>query len=318
MKQNEIQTPRAGGNGTGRAGETSRSGLPDRAHDASERLRETAIDKAGQARDRVREGFGEGRQQVVNRIRGVGSALRSTSNSLRSSDDVVARYMETASRRIESAADYVSTAEVADLVREAERFARRQPAIFFGGAFLLGLAVGRFVKSSRSESSESELDITRSRFGATPRRGYGYERPYGAPIQPKPTAPIGGSQSARPSGTSGVYTGGTSGSSTYGGTSGSTRPPSSPPPASTGSPYTGSGASNAGSTYSGAQTPYSPAQTPGATSQYGSTSSASQGGAIRPLSTPPPKTTTSIGSTGATPSPADSPRTGGTGTPEKS
>jgi hypothetical protein len=42
-------------------------------------------------------------------------------------------------------------------VDEVENFARRRPAMFLGGAFLLGLAATRFLKSSRqSHSSEFE------------------------------------------------------------------------------------------------------------------------------------------------------------------
>jgi hypothetical protein len=40
------------------------------------------------------------------------------------------------------------------MIQEVERFARRQPALFLGGAFTLGLIAARFLKSS-SEVSHS-------------------------------------------------------------------------------------------------------------------------------------------------------------------
>jgi hypothetical protein len=44
-------------------------------------------------------------------------------------------------------------------VRDAERLARRQPVLFFGGAFAIGLALGRFLKNeppARDEQSSGE------------------------------------------------------------------------------------------------------------------------------------------------------------------
>ena len=35
-----------------------------------------------------------------------------------------------------------------DIVREAEAFARRQPAVFIGGALALGLLASRFLKAA--------------------------------------------------------------------------------------------------------------------------------------------------------------------------
>jgi hypothetical protein len=44
------------------------------------------------------------------------------------------------------------------MVRDAERFARRNPAAFIGGAFVLGLALARFLKSS-GEGSHGERSL---------------------------------------------------------------------------------------------------------------------------------------------------------------
>ena len=65
---------------------------------------------------------------------------------------------------------YVSSADLKTTVRDVENLARRQPALFFGGAFLLGLAAGRFLRSSagRSEADEGFASpSTRSRVAAT-------------------------------------------------------------------------------------------------------------------------------------------------------
>jgi hypothetical protein len=128
--------------------------LPERTQEAAERAGHAAIEKVESVRDRTREGIDQGKQQMADRIRRLGSALRSASDTLREEDKVVARYADYASETIEKAAGYVSSADVARTVHDVERFARRQPALFFGGAFLLGLAAGRFLKSSQRRDAD--------------------------------------------------------------------------------------------------------------------------------------------------------------------
>jgi hypothetical protein len=171
---NEPQGAPRPGNGNQRLGR-----LPERTQEAADRAREAAIEKVESVRDRTREGIDQSRQQVADRIRRLGSALRSASDALHDEDRTVARYAELASEKIEQAAGYIGSADVRRTMRDVEGFARRQPALFFGGAFLLGLAAGRFLKSSqqrsgdryRFEHSDSSERITATDWpAATPKR----------------------------------------------------------------------------------------------------------------------------------------------------
>jgi hypothetical protein len=171
---NEPQGAPRPGNGNQRQGR-----LPERTQEAADRARVAAIEKVEDVRDRAREGIDQGRQQVADRIRRLGSALRSASDTLQDEDRTVARYAELASEKIEQAAGYIGSADVRRTMHDIEGFARRQPALFFGGAFLLGLAAGRFLKSSqlrsadgdRFQHSDSSERITPTDWpAATPRR----------------------------------------------------------------------------------------------------------------------------------------------------
>jgi hypothetical protein len=147
---NESQaTGRPGGNGN-----TRQPDLPERTEQVAERARAAAIEKVEHARDRAREGIDHGRQEVADRIRRVGSALRSASDKLREEDEAAARYADMASQGVERVASYLGSADLKGTVRDLEGFARRQPAIFFGGAFLLGLAAGRFLQSSQHRNGD--------------------------------------------------------------------------------------------------------------------------------------------------------------------
>jgi predicted AlkP superfamily pyrophosphatase or phosphodiesterase len=67
-----------------------------------------------------------------------------------------ARYSNQVADRVERASTYLEEHDLDELMVEAEDFARRQPELFIGGAFTLGLLAARFLKSSASS-----LDDTR-------------------------------------------------------------------------------------------------------------------------------------------------------------
>jgi hypothetical protein len=154
MKEQLNEPPAAPRSGNGNQQRQER--LPERTQEAADRARHAAIEKVETARDRAREEIEQGRQQVAERIRRLSSALRSASDTLREDDRVVARYADYASETIERAANYVGSADVRRTARDIEGFARRQPAVFFGSAFLLGLAAGRFLKSSQGRDRDHE------------------------------------------------------------------------------------------------------------------------------------------------------------------
>lgn len=164
------QSTNIGGNGNRAVGTSS--SIPERTQETVERLRDTAIEKIEETRDQAREGVDRGRQQMADRIRRLGSALRSTSESLKSEDELVAHYAEMASERMDRAAGYMSSADFGTVLHDVENFARRRPAVFFGGAFLIGLAAGRFLKSSETR----EPNMARGRTGrSSVGRRYGHE-----------------------------------------------------------------------------------------------------------------------------------------------
>ena len=109
-------------------------------------------------------------QQAKDKVKDVASQVREENQG-----EMVARYIERASDQAQRFADYLRNAEPDQVVGEIQRFARRQPTLFLGGAFMLGLAASRFLKAS-------ERDQQRDMYGgpggrdmtwntATPRHG---------------------------------------------------------------------------------------------------------------------------------------------------
>ena len=50
--------------------------------------------------------------------------------------------------------------DVQAIVRDVERYAREQPALFLGGAFVLGLLGARFLKSTANREESGTIKST--------------------------------------------------------------------------------------------------------------------------------------------------------------
>jgi len=143
-----VMGARSGANGD--ASSTGSGGAAAKAKEGAEQLKNKALERVGDVRERANSQ----RERVADRVRRVSSAVRAAGDQLRQEDDTVAHYADLAGERIERAAEYLSSAEPRQVVRDVEDFARRQPAVFFGGAFLLGLAAARFLKSSQRSGDD--------------------------------------------------------------------------------------------------------------------------------------------------------------------
>ena len=82
--------------------------------------------------------------------------FRSASNELRSDNDTLASYVDLAGDQMRRLADHIRERGVADMLDDVHDFARRRPALFIGGAFLVGLGVARFLKSSADRGGMRE------------------------------------------------------------------------------------------------------------------------------------------------------------------
>ena len=102
-----------------------------------DQVKQQASSRVNEQKARAAEGLGS-----------VASAIRSASENLRTENQTLATYADKAVDQIQLFADRMRDKEPAEMVRDAERFARRNPAAFVGGAFVLGLALARFLKSS--------------------------------------------------------------------------------------------------------------------------------------------------------------------------
>lgn len=183
------------------------------------RVRESASAQIASQKDRATDGLGS-----------VAQAVRQTTQQLREQHhETVAGYVDSAADQIERLSHRLKQKDVGELIGDAQRLARRQPALFIGSAFAIGLLGARFMKSSASESGDRRDYRPSAEYGG----GYGSQSgAYGSP---------GVSQGYGES--SGMHTGiGSSGSGTVAGRSHQ----SGATPAGAGSTTTGSTPAEAG------------------------------------------------------------------------
>jgi hypothetical protein len=86
-------------------------------------------------------------EHAAERIRRIATRLGRVGDALRPEDGLASSVMQRASIGFGRLANYVSSTDLPRFVRDMEQLARRQPILFFGGTFLAGLALGRFMKS---------------------------------------------------------------------------------------------------------------------------------------------------------------------------
>lgn len=125
--------------------------------------REVAQQKASEYAEQGREQavgqLATQKERASSELGGVARALRTTGDQLSEQEQgSVARYVTQAADQTERLSEYLSERDANELVREAEDFARNRPAVFLGGAFALGVAAARFLKSSAGQREGVEID----------------------------------------------------------------------------------------------------------------------------------------------------------------
>ena len=123
------------------------------AKDVASTATDAAKDLAGQAADKAEATVKDHKSTAADALHDVADALHQTGDSLIQDDhDAFGQYAQQAAHQIDQFQSAIRDKSVGQLLDEAERFARREPGLFVGGAFLLGIAGARFLKASASEA----------------------------------------------------------------------------------------------------------------------------------------------------------------------
>jgi hypothetical protein len=167
-------------------------------------VKEIANEAAGQAKEVAENQISVRKDKALDTLGNVARALRETSGRLGSEKETAATdYVMRAADGVDRVAQYLRSRDLSRVVEDVESFARREPAIFLGGAFVAGLIGSRFLKSSRTPAERPSGDPPRTNGdrvqvgprtatgGAWPSEGGSGPRPRGeglaSPLQSSPS-----------------------------------------------------------------------------------------------------------------------------------
>lgn len=119
-----------------------------RAAGVMDQVKQQASSRVNEQKARAAEGLGS-----------VANAIRQASEHMRTENQTLATYADKAVDQIQLFADRMRDKDPADMVQDIERFARRNPTAFVGAAFLLGIGLARFLKSSSTHGELSRRDV---------------------------------------------------------------------------------------------------------------------------------------------------------------
>lgn len=138
----------------------------EQAGDKAGHLAERATDLGFQQADRGREQAAEGVDQLADTIRRV-------STELGTEQPAIANVASTAAEQAERVATYLRSTDAREILSNVEDMARRQPIVFLGGAFLLGVAFSRFIKAAAPQQGGQDETGYRSGYSTSYASGMG-------------------------------------------------------------------------------------------------------------------------------------------------
>jgi hypothetical protein len=126
-----------------------------------------ASEYAEQGREKAVGQLATQKERASSELGGVARALRTTGEQLQEQEQgSVAGYVNQAAEQTERLSEYLSERDANELLREMEDFARNRPAVFLGGAFAIGIAAARFLKSSAGQREALEIDASAATSGS--------------------------------------------------------------------------------------------------------------------------------------------------------
>jgi hypothetical protein len=121
-----------------------------------EQARQAATEAQQKITEQIRTRAESTKSQAADTLTSVANALSQSGQQLKADNpNVPSQYIERAGEQLRRAAENIRNTNVDELVRRTESMARRQPALFLGGAFVLGVVAARLIKSGQSASSYS-------------------------------------------------------------------------------------------------------------------------------------------------------------------
>jgi len=134
------------------AAETAKTQVGQLAEQAKSQVSELTA----QATDKVKEQLGGHKDKAADGLTSITDVIRQSASTLEEKGQApIAGAVTGLASQVEQFADYLHNKSVDELAADVTAYAKKNPQVFIGGAFLLGIAIARFLKSSGQNTSGS-------------------------------------------------------------------------------------------------------------------------------------------------------------------
>ncbi|QDU37016.1 hypothetical protein Mal4_13190 [Maioricimonas rarisocia] len=165
---------------------TATEQMQEEARETVEAARDSAAEAMRQAREEGASFAARQKDRAASEISTIEEAIRRAASKLDDeNDERLASWVEAAADGVGRTASYLKGNEPGHLVEDVEDVARQRPELFYGGLFVAGLGIARFLKASRPRS--------RRRSDTTQRDGVELHQNYTPPSQVATGVPAGAS-----------------------------------------------------------------------------------------------------------------------------
>lgn len=133
--------------------------------EVKEQVQEKAGEVVGQVREQAATRIASQKDQAAGRLWTVAWAFRTAGDNLREQDEhQIAQITDKVAEQVERVTSYLGHRDINQIANDVQRFARRQPALFLGGALALGFLGSRFLKSSSRATNYNQSQQTGTDF----------------------------------------------------------------------------------------------------------------------------------------------------------
>lgn len=139
---------------------------PGKADELLQHAKQTTTEVVDQVQQQAGSRIDRQKDEAASELEKVAGAVRQLGEGLGGDDQgpiahYAAEYGRKAADGLERLTNYIRQNDSRALLHEVEKLGRRQPALLLGGAFLLGLAGARFLKSSMAPAAEPDTNLGR-------------------------------------------------------------------------------------------------------------------------------------------------------------
>lgn len=149
------------GKGAGQQGNSNMNAAKSGSDKPAESVGAVTTEAIGQVKEKAGSVLGEQKSNLASGISSVADSIRQVGGNIGGSGEnnqvaaLAGKYGETLAGQVEKFSSYIDDKEITELLRDVEQFAKRNPLLFVGGAFTLGILAARFLKSSGNQNQAS-------------------------------------------------------------------------------------------------------------------------------------------------------------------